>query len=190
MSTGITVSSSDTSKDRKRKRAAIIKFGLAGAALLGIGLAATSAAWSDNAWFKADATAAKVILDASVDNGAPVHATDTSPVVIDFGLLNQGEDITKTLVLTNAGTVPLKITSQNLVPGTTGIFAGVPGGVTSDDPAKVVVVDNKSLVDIQLDPGEAASIDVQLTTPSDWSNVYQGETGTVSVTFAATSDLS
>ena len=43
--------------ERKRKRAAIIKFSLAGAAVLGIGAAATSAGWTDNAWFSADASA-------------------------------------------------------------------------------------------------------------------------------------
>ena len=52
---------------KKRKRAAIVKFGLVGAALVGIGAAATSAAWTDDAWFSATATAATIELEGSLD---------------------------------------------------------------------------------------------------------------------------
>ncbi|OJV78503.1 MAG: hypothetical protein BGO37_07195 [Cellulomonas sp. 73-92] len=177
-----------TQKDRRRRGVVVLKFSLAGAALLGIAAAATSAAWSDNAWFSASATAAKVTLTASVDGGAFVHTDQANPVPISYGLLNQGESVTKTLTLKNEGTVPLTINAQTLTVGTTGIFAGTPGGVTSDDPASVSVVGNTSLVNTVLAAnGGTASIQILLTTPGDWSNTYQGETGTVTVSFGATS---
>ena len=60
MTTTNAADAADRQDERKRKRGAVIKFSLAGAALLGIAAAATSAQWSDDAWFKGTATAAKM----------------------------------------------------------------------------------------------------------------------------------
>ena len=57
----------DAPERKKRKRAAVIKFGLVGAALVGIGAAATSAAWTDDAWFSATASGATIELEGSLD---------------------------------------------------------------------------------------------------------------------------
>ena len=60
---------------KKRKRAAIVKFGLVGAALVGIGAAATSAAWTDDAWFNATATAATIELEGQRLDTRPTRCT-------------------------------------------------------------------------------------------------------------------
>ena len=46
--------------DRRRK---VTKFALAGVAVLGVGAALTSAAWSDNVWFGGSASAADFELE-------------------------------------------------------------------------------------------------------------------------------
>ena len=116
----------DQDQDRKRKkRGAIVKFSLAGVALLGIGAAATSAAWSDNAWFSGTAAAASVNLKgAASDTTTDIVATDsswqaadvsTSPVVIDaaeFANLLPGDTKTVYVHLLNAGSTKLTIANM------------------------------------------------------------------------------
>ena len=50
-------------ESRSRK----IKVGLAGLVVLGVGVAATSALWSDNVWFQGDVTSSKFNLVGSLD---------------------------------------------------------------------------------------------------------------------------
>ena len=66
--------------ERKRKRAAIIKFSLAGAAVLGIGAAATSAGWTDDAWFSASASAVATEM-ASPRRSDPERSSKTTRCV-------------------------------------------------------------------------------------------------------------
>jgi predicted ribosomally synthesized peptide with SipW-like signal peptide len=66
METTLTPQSTPPSTTPSRRRK-ITKFGLAAVAVLGVGAALTSAAWSDNVWFGGTATAAKFELSGSVD---------------------------------------------------------------------------------------------------------------------------
>ena len=68
--------------ERKRKRAAIVKFSLAGAAVLGIGAAATSALWTDDAWFAAEASA--VDPSTAIDLQGAYVGTTATPQDSDF----------------------------------------------------------------------------------------------------------
>ena len=71
------VVAADQDRDKRRRRAAIVRFGLAGVAVLGVGAAATSAAWTDDAWFAGSASAVeKVELQASVDGGQTWYDAD------------------------------------------------------------------------------------------------------------------
>jgi hypothetical protein len=67
METTLTPQSTPPSTTPSRRRK-ITKFGLAAVAVLGVGAALTSAAWSDNVWFGGTANAAKFELSGSVDN--------------------------------------------------------------------------------------------------------------------------
>jgi len=133
----------DERDERKRKRAAILKFSLAGAAVLGIGAAATSAAWTDDAWFSAGASAidpstAINLQGAYVDSGTPDVSdfkpadTDVTAVQIPVGVfadLTAGDEVTVPVWIMNAGESELQITSAD--PVTSGdLFA--PGGATAE----------------------------------------------------------
>ncbi|MCR6705515.1 MAG: hypothetical protein NVV66_12780 [Cellulomonas sp.] len=118
--------------ERKRKRAAIIKFSLAGAAVLGIGAAATSAGWTDDAWFGAGASAvdpdtAIDLRGAFVADGTPADGdfitADDAPgtgddvVVIPaevFADLTAGDSITVPVWIKNMGTSDLVIAPPTL----------------------------------------------------------------------------
>src|SRR3954451_14063274 len=102
------------STDRRRRRRTILKFSLAAVALLGIGAAATSSAWTDDAWFSATASAASVELEGSLTPGGPYTAADVvgSAIVIPattFANMVPGEVRTVTVYLHNASTVPLAV---------------------------------------------------------------------------------
>ncbi len=167
---------------RKRVPVAYMKFGLAGVALLGIGAAATSAAWSDNAWFGANATVASVELQASL-TGAPGDYTnaDAAPgVTIPFELINAGSDISEPIYLRNAGTVPVTVGSPDVV--ATGFFVGSGTGALA--PASVTVTD---VADTELGVGESTTATVHVTTPDDWDSSFQSQTGSLTVTFTGQS---
>jgi len=114
----------DQQQERKRKkRGAIVKFSLAGVALVGIGAAATSAAWTDDAWFTGHANSfdathtGDVLLKGSL-NGADVTPTWTEahnqataiPIPASaFADLLPGETRTVSLWVENAGAKNLDI---------------------------------------------------------------------------------
>lgn len=133
-----------TDRRKRRRTVVVLKFGLAGAALLGIGLAATSAAWSDNAWFSATANGAnagtKVELDASVNGTSWSDADDgTVAVAVDaaaFKDLVPNKSVDVTLYLKNVGTNPINVATAVVTPsgdlfGPGGAVATVTGGAGS-----------------------------------------------------------
>lgn len=171
---------------RRRRGGTLVRFGLAGVAVLGIGAAATSAAWTDQAWFAGTAGAADVELQASVD-GQSWFDADTSgddvAVTIPadaFDALNQGEERTLTLHLRNDGTVPLTlgdavVTTDSSTP--TSVFAG--------DAAAQVTVSAPATDRLAADATTTATITV--TTPPDWPATYQDRTGVLTVAFTGQS---
>ncbi|WP_188037610.1 hypothetical protein [Actinotalea sp. JY-7885] len=96
-------------RDRRRGVAAVLGLGL----LTGLGIAGTSAAWTDDAWAVAPASAASVDLRGSTDGGATWHAADvaTAPLTVDAvtGLVPD-TPVTRTVQLWNASTVPVDLT--------------------------------------------------------------------------------
>ena len=105
---------------KKRKRAAIVRFGLVGAALVGIGAAATSAAWTDDAWFSATATGATIELEGSLDS-TPLDwdvADDEATALLipaeAFADLVPGETRAYTIHVQNSGSADIVVDASRL----------------------------------------------------------------------------
>ena len=172
--------------ERRRRRGAFLRFGLAGVAVLGIGAAATSAAWTDQAWFTGSAAAATVELQGSIDQQTWFDADTTGEGVAveipadTFADLNQGENATVTLHLKNAGSVDITLGAATVdvddeTP--TSMFAGAtPASVSVSTPAATTLA-----------PGATTTATLTVETPDDWADAYQGRTGTLKVTFTGQS---
>jgi predicted ribosomally synthesized peptide with SipW-like signal peptide len=178
----------DQDQERKRKkRGAIVKLSLAGVALLGIGAAATSAAWTDDAWFKGTATAASVNLQGSVDN-ATWDPADTQSGALTFdvsgsllGALNQKADVLVPLYLYNAGDQPLALTVTQ-AQGSGAIFTDI----ASPSDAAQGGVGAKATVSVPDAPATIAAHDhivihVEVKTDANWSKDYRGKSGSLVV---------
>ncbi|GAA2518551.1 hypothetical protein [Rarobacter incanus] len=170
-------------RERRRKRRAIAKFGLAGVALLGIGAAMTSAAWTDDAWFTGNAEAATVELQGSLQTGSGFIDADTSGGAVAipttaFKDINQGANKSVTLYLKNTGSVPVTLSGGASDPTLSGaIFAGAdPADVTVSAPASATLA-----------AGAETSFTVTLTTDANWPDTYQGTAGTITLHFTGTS---
>ena len=184
-----TVTHDATAQDgerKKRKRAAIVKFGLVGAALVGIGAAATSAAWTDDAWFSATATAATIELEGSLDTTPldwDVADDEIGALVIPaaaFAELVPGEARPYTIHVRNSGSADIAVDAPVWTPSTTdaALFAA---------PAPVVVTLSQTTA-FTLEPGDVQDVTVTLTAPS-WTNAesqYQDASGSGTVQFTGT----
>ncbi|MBO3096289.1 hypothetical protein [Cellulomonas dongxiuzhuiae] len=180
-----TTGASQQGEEPRRRAGVFLRFGLAGIAVLGIGAAATSAAWTDQAWFAGNATSVTVDLQGSTDGRTWADAdTSAAGVVVQvpaaaFDDLNQGADVTVTLHLRNAGTVPLTLGAADVVTDrhrSTSIFAGTtPATATVAGPVPTLAA------------GATTTATLRVVTPRDWPATYQGRTGTLAVTFTGQS---
>ena len=165
---------------KKKKRAAFVRFGFAGVALLGIGAAATSAAWTDDAWFTGTATTPTIELQGS--NLTPVvwsNADDSASAVqipaTAFANLEPGVARTYTVSLKNISTVALTVGTPTVT--TSGdIFTGASPAVvtTSAAPGLLAALTG------------TANVTVTVTPPLAWNTsgaTYQGKTGVITLTF-------
>ncbi|MEZ0446799.1 hypothetical protein [Cellulomonas sp. ICMP 17802] len=173
----------DAPERKKRKRAAIIKFSFAGAALLGIGAAATSAAWTDDAWFSAAATTPTIQLQGGT--GTPVVWADadtsaTAIVIPSSAFLNLEPGVARqyTVNLKNLSTVPLIVAAPTVT--TSGaIFTGANPAVvtTTGAPGTLAALTG------------TATVTVTVTPPLAWngSATYQGKAGAITLQFQGAS---
>lgn len=178
---------------RRQRRGVIARYGLAGAALLGIGAAATVALWTDDAWFRAEATTvdpdvAIMLQGAVCDAGGTAPSveafqdadTDTDGVRVEvpaetFADLVAGDSITVPLCIRNGGTHTLQIAEPVVTtdPAADSLFA--PGGATATlDPSEVAST---------LAPGEVDAVDLTVALAADADRSFGGRTGTVTVQF-------
>ena len=176
--------------ERKRKRAAIVKFSLAGAAVLGIGAAATSALWTDDAWFAAEASA--VDPSTAIDLQGAYVGTTATPQDSDFATaddepgtgtdfvtipaevfadLTAGDSITVPVWIKNMGTSDLVIATPTVT--TDGeLFAA--GGATA----------TLGAAPTSLAAGSAAvSVDLTIELDADADESFGGTTGDVVIGF-------
>jgi hypothetical protein len=175
---------SPTRKDKNGRRRKVTKFALAGVAVLGVGAALTSAAWTDNVWFGAAAAAGSVNLQGRVA-GAPdwtENATKATALTLPASLSDLGPGQTRsiTLELKNSGTVDLALEAP-LITGAGALFAGatpliaVPADVTFGGYAESGAADGK------LSSNETATFTVTVKTNPGWPNSAQNKTGTLFV---------
>lgn len=177
-----------TEHESRRKRGDRAKLTLAGIAVIGIGAAVTTAAWTDDVWFSAAAEAAEFDLQGQVDGDAAwsdIGIDDADGDISDdvaiaipataFEGIVPGFDNTVTLNLMNAGSSEITLATPTQT-ATGGIFEGT-------DPAVVTI---GALGETVLAPGEETSFTVQITTDADWPQSYMGSTGDVSILVVGT----
>jgi hypothetical protein len=180
------VVAADSPERKKRKRAAVVRFGLVGAALVGIGAAATSAAWTDDAWFSATATAATIELEGSLDTTPlawDVADDEATALVIPaaaFAELVPGEVRDYTIHVRNNGSADIAVAAPVWTPSATdaALFAA---------PAPVDVTLSQTSA-FTLAPGAVQDVTLTLTAPS-WTNdedQYQGASGSGTIQFTGT----
>lgn len=167
-----------STEDRRKKRAGVLRLALAGVAVLGIGAAATSAAWTDDAWFSANANAVTVELQGSTDGGDTYVDADDATVALQipdtaFQDLNAGDTKTFTVHLKNNGSVPLTVSGVAAETVTTGgLFAS--GGATVAVAAPTAT---------SLAAGATTTAVVSVSLPADAPASFQGTTGTLTVVY-------
>lgn len=170
----------DNSRNRTGRSRAFIAFGLAALAVGGIGAAATSAAWTDNTWFAAPASAATFDLQGSLDGTTWAQSDDADGVqlVVPASALSEllpGQTRAIDLWVRNQGSVNAALTSDITLTSST--FSDAPTSTISGLAASLAPAGNS---------GSSDKFTLSLTTPADWSPVNQGATGTVIVTITAT----
>ncbi|WP_206476930.1 hypothetical protein [Microbacterium sp. KRD172] len=174
------------SQERRNKRRPFIAFGLAVLAIGGIGAAATSAAWTDNGWFSASASAATFNLKVSLDGNTwsegaakTVDGVTTIDVKVPstaYANLLPGQKRDVSLWVRNDSSVAANLTKTvGFSEGST--FAANPSATLS------------GLAETLAPTGQTGSDDqflLTLTTPADWTSANVGKSGTVVVTLTAT----
>ncbi len=172
--------------DNASRNRKVAKFGLAGIAIIGVGAGLTSAAWTDDVWFTADAASGTIELqgrvlavetDPSYTPGSFQDAdTEGLSIVIPadaFGGLTPNDDLSVTLELYNDGD---------------GILALQPAvvevvGDLFDDPG--VTWDISAYSAPSIAPAASATVTFSIQTP-DWDGIEgQGLTGDVVINVQA-----
>lgn len=179
----------------KRRKSTTVRLAVASIAVLGIGAAITTAAWTDQAWFTTSASSAEIELyGALADNdgncpaasdGVYKPADDLSGAVAvtlgagAFDDLVPGQTKSVDICLWNGSTVPLSVALEAITPTTDdSIFTGT-GAAT------IGVRDGASDYATQtLNVGVVKPLSVRVVTPNDWDESYQDQTsGTITITF-------
>lgn len=159
----------------RQRRWKAVRFVLAGGALVGVGAVATTAAWTDNAFFSAAADSGSVSLQASTSSNGPWDNADTGNGVTfagtAFGSLVPGVTRTATIYVKNAGTVCLSVPAPTVTKAEP--LAGT--STTADATVTVSAVGN-------LPSGTSKLVTVTVTTPPDWSTSHQNKTSVVALT--------
>ncbi|MET0735245.1 MAG: hypothetical protein ABWY55_06345 [Microbacterium sp.] len=170
-----------TVRRRRRSKRPVVAVVLATLAIGGIGAAATSAAWTDNVFFSAQAQAATFNLQGSLDGSTWKESADQSTVelVVDpaqLANLLPGQTRTITLNVKNTGSVSAALT---------GSVAFATGSTFTTNPT----IQLSGLATSLTAAGGATPTDsftLTVTAPADWAATNQGKTGTIIVTIAGT----
>ncbi|SDT27785.1 hypothetical protein [Microterricola viridarii] len=164
-----------STSSKRTKRSTAIRLSLAGLALVGIGAAATTAAWTDNVFFSASASTMTFNLQGKYAGGTFVEG-DTSGTAIAipstaFANLTPGDTKTAVITVKNAGTLTAYLSPASLS-ATGDLFAG-------GTPATASITSITAAT--PLAPGAELDLTVTVTAPSVWANSYQGKSGAITV---------
>ncbi len=153
----------------RTRRAQVLKYVLASGVLLGIGAGATSAAWSDDAWFSSGASSASVELQASTTAAGPWDNADTDPGVTfgtaAFTNLLPNQTRTATIYLRNHGSTCLNVQAPTITK------AAPLDGTTVND--ATVTVSPAVVGPLAPNDAATATVTVTVTTPSSWAVSHQ-----------------
>ena len=170
-----------TTTKRRGKRRPVIAFALATLAVGGMGAALTSAAWTDNVFFAAQADAASFNLQGSLDGTNWLESNNSGAIELvvpasQFANLLPGDSRSVTLHVRNQGSVNAALN---------GSVAFATGSTFTTTPTVALGGLAATLTPAT---GTAASDDFTLTvtTPADWNPSNMGKTGTVVVTVQGT----
>lgn len=163
-------------KKRTANRRNALKLGLAGIAVVGVGAALTSAAWTDNVWFEADANGATFNLQASLSASGPWTETSaTAPLPIPAATFDK-------LVPGEVRTVSVYVINQSNVPATLTATPSIEGAIFDDEVTGDQLTITAAPVADELAPGASTTVTVTLTVPEEWPTVYKGATGEIKLT--------
>lgn len=163
----------DTEFETPGRRRKFTQFALAGVAVLGVGAALTSAAWSDNVFFGGTSSAADFELQGWDPTAGDWFDADTSGarIVLPAGILDEvgpGISDSYTVEVQNAGDLDIYL----LPP----VVASTSGGLF--DNAMPAEITFGGYSDPVLSTGESATVDVIVTGDVNWTGTdYQGLTG-------------
>lgn len=173
----------ETEFETSSRRRKITKFALAGVAVLGVGAALTSAAWSDNVFFGGTTAAADFELQGQDPvTGQWFNADSTGArVVLPTGILDTvgpGISASHTLRVKNNGDLPIQLKAPVVTARAGGLLLG-------DEPAAITF---GTWANDVLEMGAEAEIDVIVTGNRNWEGTeYQGLTGTMIIQIEGTS---
>ena len=170
--------------DTPTKRRKVTKFALAGVAVLGIGAAATSAAWSDNVFFGAEAAAADFELQgySPVANAWVDADSGVTRIVLPAGILDEvgpGIADSYTLNIRNNGDLPIYLNDIPVATTSGTLFTGAGAAVVSFGAFSDPVLENRL---------DQATFTVIVTGNAGWVNSdFQGESGSMEISVVGSS---
>jgi len=158
---------------RTEQRSRRSRVALAALAFLGIGAALTTAAWTDQVWFQAEAEAATFNLQGSTspDDGWGEYATQGDALVIPLDASGFGD------IVPHAGPLTTEVFVKNAssVPTTISVDTKTTGDLFAEGSTVHVTAEADTLT---LEPGQYATIDLTLTA-GEIPDAYQGATGSI-----------
>lgn len=175
------------SRTAGRRASTVVRAALAGGLLVGTGAVASSAAWTDGAWFAASATTPTIELqggtgrspatwgDADSSTAAVTIPADTF-VNLAPGVLAQAH-----VGLRNVSSVPLTVPAP--VPTWSGDFAS--GGSCPLGAVTTVTIDGGTRTTLPATSGTTTDVVVSVTPPDAWNGATtcQHRSGTLTLTF-------
>lgn len=168
----------DRDEERRRKRAAALKIALAGGAILAVGAAATSAAWTDQAWFSTEAAGASFELQGSYGGGTFEDADEGDAITIPASQLADlvpGDSRSFEIQVKNAGGVPMSVEAEATWVASGAGFVGAPTVDLAGVPAATLAAD------------ATATVTVEVTVPDDWDAANQERSQELEIVFTGTS---
>lgn len=167
----------DTSSDRGSRTSRAVRLGAVLLALVGVTAAATSAGFSDDAWFSASADAGTIQLQGSLDGSTWKDADSLQDGIVipasTFANMVPGDTRTVTVHLHNDSTVPVVVAKTLTLKGSLLTDEKTTASLSFDTGGDTVELTANS--DTETTDDTTATLTI---TAGDWANELQGATST------------